>query len=80
MLYKNPARSMIALFAILFFMTQAAQAEGALPKLANVTILATGATIAGTGASRTKPVGDTAPPGAVRCRTSSALRTGWNCG
>ena len=60
MLYKNPARSMIALFSILFFMTQAAQAEGAAPKLANVTILATGGTIAGTGASSTTTVGYTA--------------------
>ncbi len=60
MLYKNPARSMIALFAILFFMTQAAQAEGPAPKLANVTILATGGTIAGTGASSTTTVGYTA--------------------
>jgi L-asparaginase type II len=60
MLHKNPARSMIALFAILFFMTQAAQAEAPAPKLANVTILATGGTIAGTGASSTTTVGYTA--------------------
>jgi L-asparaginase len=60
MLYKNPARSMAALFAILLFMTQAAQAEAPAPKLANVTILATGGTIAGTGASSTTTVGYTA--------------------
>ena len=60
MRHKNPARSMIALFSILFFMTQAAQAEGPAPKLANVTILATGGTIAGTGASSTTTVGYTA--------------------
>ncbi len=60
MLHKNSARSMAALFAILFFMTCAAQAEAPAPKLANVTILATGGTIAGTGASSTTTVGYTA--------------------
>jgi L-asparaginase type II len=60
MLHKNPARSMIALFTVLFFMTQAAQAEGPAPKLANVTILATGGTIAGSGATSTTTVGYTA--------------------
>ena len=60
MLHKNPARSMMALFAILFIMTGAAQADSAKPKLANVTILATGGTIAGTGATSTTTVGYTA--------------------
>jgi L-asparaginase type II len=60
MLHKNPARSMMALFGILFFMAQAAQADSVKPKLANVTILATGGTIAGTGASSTTTVGYTA--------------------
>ncbi|MES2017439.1 MAG: type II asparaginase [Pseudomonadota bacterium] len=41
-------------------MTCAAQAEAPAPKLANVTILATGGTIAGTGASSTTTVGYTA--------------------
>ena len=60
MLHKNPAQSMIALFGLLFFMTSAAHAEAPAPKLANVTILATGGTIAGTGASSTTTVGYTA--------------------
>ena len=59
MLQKNPAQSMIALFGLLFCMT-AATAQSAAPKLANVTILATGGTIAGTGASSTTTVGYTA--------------------
>ena len=58
--YKNPAQSMIALFGLLFFMASAAHAEQAAPKLANVTILATGGTIAGSGASSTTTVGYTA--------------------
>jgi L-asparaginase type II len=57
--YKNPARSLAALFGLLMVMT-AAQADSAAPKLANVTILATGGTIAGTGASSTTTVGYTA--------------------
>ena len=60
MLHKNPARSTIALFAIMFAMSQAVQAQVAAFKLANVTILATGGTIAGTGASSTTTVGYTA--------------------
>ena len=60
MLHKNPAQSMIALFGFLFFMASSAQAEVARPKLANVTILATGGTIAGTGATSTTTVGYTA--------------------
>ncbi|NHZ33307.1 type II asparaginase [Massilia rubra] len=60
MLHKNPAQSMIALFALLFCMASATQAQHAAPKLANVTILATGGTIAGSGASSTTTVGYTA--------------------
>jgi L-asparaginase type II len=60
MLHKNPARSLMALFGMLFFMTQAAQADSVKPKLANITILATGGTIAGSGASSTTTVGYTA--------------------
>ncbi|NHZ82588.1 type II asparaginase [Massilia sp. CCM 8695] len=60
MLHKNPAQSMIALFALWFCMASATQAETATPKLANVTILATGGTIAGSGASSTTTVGYTA--------------------
>jgi len=61
MLHKNPAQSMIALFGFLFCMASAAQAQEAAPqKMANVTILATGGTIAGTGASSTTTVGYTA--------------------
>ena len=60
MLYKNPAQSMLALFGLLLFMASATQAQTAAPKLANVTILATGGTIAGTGASSTTTVGYTA--------------------
>jgi L-asparaginase type II len=60
MLYQKTTRSMIALVAMLVAVSTAAQAEGAAPKLANVTILATGGTIAGTGASSTTTVGYTA--------------------
>ncbi|ATQ73383.1 L-asparaginase [Massilia violaceinigra] len=60
MLHKNPAQSMIALFGLLFCMASATQAQQAAPKLANVTILATGGTIAGSGATSTTTVGYTA--------------------
>ena len=60
MLRKNPAQSMLALFGLLFFMASAAHADSAAPKLANVTILATGGTIAGSGATSTTTVGYTA--------------------
>jgi L-asparaginase type II len=63
MSYNHPAQKMTALFApfiLLFALASAAQAESAPPKLANVTILATGGTIAGTGASSTTTVGYTA--------------------
>ncbi|HEX8614362.1 MAG TPA: type II asparaginase [Telluria sp.] len=45
---------------MLVAVTSSVQAESAAPKLANVTILATGGTIAGTGASSTTTVGYTA--------------------
>jgi len=60
MLHQKTAQSMIALFGFLFFIATAAHAKDAAPKLANVTILATGGTIAGTGASSTTTVGYTA--------------------
>jgi L-asparaginase len=56
---KNP-RSLIALFGFLFLFALAAQAETAPQKLRNVVILATGGTIAGTGATSTTTVGYTA--------------------
>ncbi|MDQ1817107.1 type II asparaginase [Massilia sp. CCM 9210] len=60
MLHKNPAQSMIALFGLLVCMASATQAQQAAPKLPNVTILATGGTIAGSGATSTTTVGYTA--------------------
>jgi len=60
MLHQKTAQSMIALFGFLFFIATASHAKDAAPKLANVTILATGGTIAGTGASSTTTVGYTA--------------------
>ncbi|MDQ1922771.1 type II asparaginase [Massilia pseudoviolaceinigra] len=60
MLYQKTTQSMIALFALLVAVTGAVQAETRAPKLANVTILATGGTIAGTGATSTTTVGYTA--------------------
>jgi len=61
MMYKHPAQTMLALFGFLFVMASSAQAqEAAKAKLANVTILATGGTIAGTGATSTTTVGYTA--------------------
>ena len=59
MLHSKPAQSLLALFGLVFFMA-ASQAQNAAPKMANVTILATGGTIAGTGASSTTTVGYTA--------------------
>ncbi|MES2324542.1 MAG: type II asparaginase [Pseudomonadota bacterium] len=53
MLYQKPARSLLAVFGLLFLLASATQA-------ANVTILATGGTIAGTGATSTTTVGYTA--------------------
>lgn len=59
MFRKHPAQSMMALFSFLFVIVSA-QAQTAAPKMANVTILATGGTIAGTGATSTTTVGYTA--------------------
>ncbi len=59
MLHTKPAQSLLALFGLVFFMA-ASQAQTNATKLANVTILATGGTIAGTGASSTTTVGYTA--------------------
>ncbi|MBZ2208074.1 type II asparaginase [Massilia soli] len=57
MLFQKSAQSMIALLG---FLVAVASAQAADPKLANVTILATGGTIAGTGATSTTTVGYTA--------------------
>jgi L-asparaginase/glutamin-(asparagin-)ase len=58
MLYQKPARSLWVLFAFMFLLALNAQAQTA--KLPNVVILATGGTIAGTGATSTTTVGYTA--------------------
>jgi len=63
MLFPSTARARAALFGFLFmFAAAAVQAESAntAAKLPNVTILATGGTIAGTGASSTTTIGYTA--------------------
>jgi L-asparaginase type II len=60
MLHQPTRRSMMAMLGFLFFVATAAQAEAPAPRLANVTILATGGTIAGTGATSTTTVGYTA--------------------
>ena len=64
MLFQKTARSAAALFGFLYCLAFAAQAQAqaqAQPaKLPNVTILATGGTIAGTGATSTTTVGYTA--------------------
>jgi L-asparaginase type II len=60
MLHQSTRRSMMAMLGFLCFVAIAAQAEGTAPRLANVTILATGGTIAGTGATSTTTVGYTA--------------------
>lgn len=57
MQYQNPIRSLLALFAMLML---AASVQAQTAKLPNVTILATGGTIAGTGATSTTTVGYTA--------------------
>ncbi|HEY0488884.1 MAG TPA: asparaginase domain-containing protein, partial [Telluria sp.] len=57
MLFQKSAQSMIALLG---FLVAVASAHAADPKLSNVTILATGGTIAGTGATSTTTVGYTA--------------------
>jgi L-asparaginase/glutamin-(asparagin-)ase len=58
MLYQKTSRSLLALFACLFLLALNAQAQTA--KLPSVVILATGGTIAGTGATSTTTVGYTA--------------------
>ncbi len=60
MTYQAKRRSMMAVVGFLFVVATAAQAEAPTPRLANVTILATGGTIAGTGATSTTTVGYTA--------------------
>jgi L-asparaginase/glutamin-(asparagin-)ase len=57
MLFQKSTQSMIALLG---FLVAVASAHAADPKLSNVTILATGGTIAGTGATSTTTVGYTA--------------------
>ena len=59
MLHQAKRRSMMALFVSLFFVS-GVHAEAPAPRLANVVILATGGTIAGTGATSTTTVGYTA--------------------
>jgi L-asparaginase type II len=59
MLFQKTARSATALFGFLFCLAFAA-AQAQTTKLPNVTILATGGTIAGTGATSTTTVGYTA--------------------
>lgn len=56
----QPVRSIVALFSFALVLALPARAEVAQPKLANVTILATGGTIAGSGATSTTTVGYTA--------------------
>jgi L-asparaginase/glutamin-(asparagin-)ase len=58
MTYLNPARKLLALFLCLFALS--VQAQTAPARLPNVVILATGGTIAGTGATSTTTVGYTA--------------------
>jgi L-asparaginase len=58
MSYLNPARALFALFVCLFAL--AAQAQTPTARLPKVVILATGGTIAGTGATSTTTVGYTA--------------------
>lgn len=58
MLFQKSQRAVAALFAVLFLAATAAQAQTA--RLPNVSILATGGTIAGTGATSTTTVGYTA--------------------
>ena len=60
MLHQPTRRSLMAMLGFLFFAASAALAEAPAPRLANVTILATGGTIAGTGATSTTTVGYTA--------------------
>ncbi|MFP5390604.1 MAG: type II asparaginase [Gammaproteobacteria bacterium] len=54
------ARPALALFALWLMLAAGVQAQTAAPRLPNVTILATGGTIAGTGATSTTTIGYTA--------------------
>jgi L-asparaginase type II len=60
MLHHQSIRKMLAVFGLLYFVGATCQADASAPKLANVTILATGGTIAGTGSTSTTTVGYTA--------------------
>ncbi|MES2300284.1 MAG: type II asparaginase [Pseudomonadota bacterium] len=60
MLMQKTAQGMFAAFAVLATLAATPLAQAQAPKLANVTILATGGTIAGTGATSTTTVGYTA--------------------
>src|SRR5471032_960533 len=61
MLHTTPARWITALVALLLTSAPVqAQTDAAAPHLANITILATGGTIAGTGSSSTTTIGYTA--------------------
>ncbi len=59
-MFQPKRRLMLAVGASLLFAGAGVHAEGPAPRLANVVILATGGTIAGTGASSTTTVGYTA--------------------
>src|SRR5689334_21490662 len=60
MTYLKSARSLFALFLCVFALAAQAQNTAAPAKLPNVVILATGGTIAGTGATGTTTIEDTA--------------------
>jgi L-asparaginase/glutamin-(asparagin-)ase len=75
MLQQQTRRAMIAIVSFLFIVATGAQAEAPAPKLANVTILATGGTIAGTGATSTTTVGYTAAT--VGVQTLSRQSRNW---
>jgi L-asparaginase/glutamin-(asparagin-)ase len=60
MLQQKTAQFMAAIFGMFIIATAQVHAQDATPKLANVVILATGGTIAGSGASSTTTIGYTA--------------------
>ncbi|SFM18876.1 L-asparaginase [Rugamonas rubra] len=60
MLHHKPAQFFTVVATMFVLFTSNVRAEAAAPKLGNVTILATGGTIAGTGASSTTTIGYTA--------------------
>ena len=62
MLHRNIYRQILLLLCVISVTTSLAQAQGILP---NVMVLATGGTIAGTGATSTTTVGYTAATVAV---------------